>query len=133
MADARRNALRIPVGPIPLLRPSALRPRFLAEILAGVARSARSARRHRRPGIAPTCAGAAEHRSFSDREIGSGAGAMGEPRCRDTAAGVAADRRERAHEAVASRTAGPDDLAALLAMLDLRTGPDERAVRPGDD
>ncbi|WP_328863686.1 hypothetical protein [Streptomyces virginiae] len=130
MADARRNALRIPVGPLPLLRPSALRPRFLAEILAGVVRSAR---RHRRPGIAPTCAGAAEHRSFSDREIGSGAGARGEPRCRDTAAGVAADRRERAHEAVASRTAGPDDLAALLAMLDLRTGPDERTVRPGDD
>ncbi|MFJ6372310.1 hypothetical protein ACIQK5_29490 [Streptomyces virginiae] len=129
MADARGNALRIPVGP--LLRPSTLRPRHLAEILAGVARSAR---RRRRPGIAPTCAGAAEHRSFSDAESGSGADATGEPRCRDadTTAGVAAGRRERAHAAVASRTAGPEDLAALLAMLDLRTGPDE-GPRPGDD
>ncbi|MGW3327397.1 hypothetical protein [Streptomyces virginiae] len=131
MADARGNALRIPVGP--LLRPSALRSRFLAEILAGVARSARSALRRHRPGIAPTCAGAAEHRSFSARGIGSGSGATGERRCRDTASGAAAGRRERAHEAVASRTAGPDDLAALLAMLDLRTGPDEGTVRPGDD
>ncbi|WP_030758805.1 MULTISPECIES: hypothetical protein [unclassified Streptomyces] len=129
MADAaRRNALRIPIGPP--LRPSALRPRFLAEMLAGVARSAR---RGRRPGIAPTCARAAEPRSFSGKEIGPGAGATGEPRCRDTAAGAAAGRRERAHEAVASRTAGPDDLAALLAMLDLRTGPDERTVRPEED
>ncbi|MFF4261429.1 hypothetical protein ACFY7Y_40965 [Streptomyces virginiae] len=128
MADARGNALRIPVGP--LLRPSTLRPRHLAQILAGVARSAL---RRRRPGIAPTCAGAAEHRSFADTEIGSGADARGEPRCRDTAAGLAAGRRERAHAAVAARTAGPEDLAALLAMLDLRTGPDEGPPRPGDD
>ncbi|MFG2976448.1 hypothetical protein ACGFYY_26135 [Streptomyces sp. NPDC048331] len=129
MADAaRRNALRIPIGPP--LRPSALRPRFLAEVLAGVTRSAR---RRRRPAIGPTCAGAAERRSFSGREVGSGAGATGEPRCGDDAsAGAAAGRRERAHEAVVSRTAGPDDLAALLAMLDLRTGPDERTVRPED-
>ncbi|MFJ6050633.1 hypothetical protein [Streptomyces sp. NPDC092307] len=129
MADAaRRNALRIPIGP--LLRPNAPRPRFLAEILAGVARSAR---RTRRPAVTPTCARAAEHRSFSGGETGSGAGATGEPRCRDTSTGAAAGRRERAHEAVASRTAGPEDLAALLAMLDLRTGPDERTVRPEDD
>ncbi|MFB6825409.1 hypothetical protein ACFCXA_27950 [Streptomyces virginiae] len=128
MADAPGDALRIPVGP--LLHPSTLRPRFLAQIVAGVARSAR---RRRRPGIAPICAGAAEHRSFSDTEIGSGAGATGGPGCRDTSAGATAGRRERAHAAVASRTAGPEDLAALLAMLDLRTGPDEGTLRPEDD
>ncbi|MDJ0382373.1 hypothetical protein [Streptomyces sp. G-G2] len=44
-------------------------------------------------------------------------------RCRDGSAGAsgAADRRERnAQDVVVSRTTSPDDLASLLAMLDLR-------------
>ncbi|MGW7329794.1 hypothetical protein ACWGIU_14610 [Streptomyces sp. NPDC054840] len=127
MADARPTVLRIPVGP--LLRPRVPRPRFLTEVLAGVARSAWCRRRRR---IAPTCEGAAEHRSFSGGRSGSGAGATGEPPCRDTSAGTAG-RRERAHEAVTARTTSPDDLAALLAMLDLQTGPDERRVPPEED
>ncbi|MFG2989509.1 hypothetical protein ACGFZK_09520 [Streptomyces sp. NPDC048257] len=126
MADARRTALRISVGS--LLRPGALGPRLLTQTLAVVARSAR---RHHRVSSAATCENAAEYRSFSGGEAGAGSGVTGEPRCRDSSAG-AAGRRERAHEAVASRTTSPRDLASLLAMLDLQTGPDGKKARPED-
>lgn len=49
------------------------------------------------------------------------------------ASATGAARRERAHEAVASRTTGPDDLASLLNMLDLRPGPGESGRGPGRD
>ncbi|WP_405942606.1 hypothetical protein [Streptomyces sp. NBC_00207] len=124
MADARRTVRRPSVGS--LLRPAVLGPRLLTETLAVVARSAR---RRRRAGIDAVCAKAAEHRSCSG---GDGAGVTGGTRCRDSSAG-AVGRRERAHEAVASRTTGPDDLASLLAMLDLQPGPEAKEIRPGDE
>ncbi|MFG2987381.1 hypothetical protein ACGFYQ_40205 [Streptomyces sp. NPDC048258] len=127
MADARRTARRVPVGS--LFRPTALGPRLLTETLAVVARSAR---RRRGAGIAAICVTASEHRSCSGGEGGSGSGVTGGPRRRDTSAG-AVGRRERAHEAVSSRTTSPHDLASLLAMLDLGSGPDGKRVRPKDD
>lgn len=130
MAHARRTARPVSVGSP--LRPAALGPRLWTETLAAVARCARSARRRHGAGIAAVCVSAAEHRSCSGGEGGSGPGVTGGPRCRDTSAG-AAGRRERAHEAVASRTTGPDDLASLLAMLDLRPGPQGKKARPEDE
>ncbi|WP_329192483.1 MULTISPECIES: hypothetical protein [unclassified Streptomyces] len=55
------------------------------------------------------------------RSIGRGgpAAATGRLRRGDASPG-GTDPRERAQEAVESRTTGPDDLASLLDMLDLR-------------
>ncbi|MGW7439408.1 hypothetical protein [Streptomyces sp. NPDC054849] len=132
MAHARRTARPVFAGPP--RRPAALGRRLWTQTLAVVARSARNAcgaRRRHGAGIAAVCVSAAEHRSCSGGEGGSGPGVTGGPRCRDTSAG-AAGPRERAHEAVASRTTGPDDLASLLAMLDLRAGPQGNKARPED-
>ncbi len=127
MADVRRTAHRISLGS--LLRPTTLGPRLLIQTLADVTRSTR--RRHT-AGAAAICATAAEHRSCPGREGESGSGATGRPRSGETFPG-AADPRERAHEAVVSRTTSPDDLASLLAMLDLRPGPDGKKSRTEDD
>ncbi|MET9605991.1 hypothetical protein ABZZ17_13100 [Streptomyces sp. NPDC006512] len=128
MTDPRRTDRRPSAGPPP--RPAALGPRLLTETLAAVRR--RGARRRGASGAAASCAGAAEQQSCSGREGGYGAGTAGRPRCRDTRPGTA-DARERAREAVASRTTGPGDLASLLAMLDLPPRPGGKRARPGDD
>nr|WSX47989.1 hypothetical protein OG409_02910 [Streptomyces sp. NBC_00974] len=116
MADARRTAPRMSHGSP--LRPATLGPRLLTQTLARVTRRAR----RRVAGAAATCATAAAHRSRSGRHGGSGPQAAGRPRHQDTLPG-ATDLRERAHGVVASRTTRSDDLASLLAMLDLPPGP----------
>ncbi|MER5777429.1 hypothetical protein ABT144_24695 [Streptomyces sp. NPDC002039] len=133
MADVRRTARRLSVGS--LFRPAALDPRLLARTVTVVVRGAR---RRRAAVSAAVCATAGEHRVCPIRRIGTDPAAVYGPRCEantppggpDASAGGAA-RRERAHEAVASRTTGPDDLASLLNMLDLRPGPDERGTGSG--
>lgn len=113
MADAPRTAPH----PSAVLRP---RPRLLARTVALVTRGARSLHA---PAAAPAavCPTAGEHRTYpAGRRGASGSTAAADRlRCAD-ASPAGAVRRERAHEAVASHTTGPDDLASLLAMLDLR-------------
>ncbi|CAM5282263.1 hypothetical protein SAVIM338S_00158 [Streptomyces avidinii] len=129
MADPRRIARRPFVGSLP--RPIALGPRLLAKALLGGAERALRLRL-RATGAAAVCATAAEPRPRPDRRGGTGSGAADRPRYRETLPD-AARPLERAHEAVASHTTSPDDLASLLAMLDLRPGPHEKGVRPEDD
>ncbi|MGW6688120.1 hypothetical protein [Streptomyces sp. NPDC054961] len=117
MADARRTAPRMSRGSPN--GPTALGPRLLTRTLALVTRRGRG----RVAGAAATCATAAEHRSHAGRQDGSGPDAARRPRDQETLPG-ATDLRERAHEVVASRTTRPEELASLLAMLDLRPGPD---------
>ncbi|MEU9802280.1 hypothetical protein [Streptomyces sp. NPDC051000] len=125
MTDIRRTVRRESVGS--LFGPATRGPRLLARTVTG---AIRSARRRRVAGPAAVCATAGEHRSCPGRRGGSGSAVVDPLRCGgDTSPGGAA-RRERAHEAVASRTTGPDDLASLLNMLDLRTGPDEEGTGP---
>ncbi|MET9470006.1 hypothetical protein ABZY44_35490 [Streptomyces sp. NPDC006544] len=124
MADARRPAPRLSHGAPP--RPPTLGPRLLTQTLALVTRRGR----RRVAGAAATCATAAEHRSRVARQDGSGPDAAGRHRDGETLPG-ADDLRERAHAVVASRTTRPDDLASLLAMLDLRPGPDARGPARG--
>ncbi|WP_330261909.1 hypothetical protein [Streptomyces sp. NBC_00539] len=109
MADDRDTAR--PGSP----RPAAPGPPLWARALAAVTRSAR---RRRTAGGAAVCASACEARA---RSIGRGgpAAATGRLRRGDASPG-GTDPRERAQEAVESRTTGPDDLASLLDMLDLR-------------
>ncbi|WP_411107714.1 hypothetical protein [Streptomyces sp. cmx-4-9] len=127
MADARHDPGRACAGPplrlLGLLAPDAAGPRLLAQTWAAVTRRTR-----RRPLAGPgaVCAGACEHRSYPGRK-------GGRPRREETASPGGALHRERAaHGTVASRTTGPDDLAALLDMLDLRPGPDGNSHRRGD-
>ncbi|MER5808461.1 hypothetical protein ABT143_09750 [Streptomyces sp. NPDC002033] len=92
-----------------------LGPRLLAEAVGLLTRGAR--RRGGAPGAA-VCPTACAHRSGTART-----GTAGGPRTGDRRRPGAVARRERAaHEAVASRTTGPEDLASLLDMLDLRRG-----------
>ncbi|MFF4324191.1 hypothetical protein [Streptomyces sp. NPDC001568] len=113
MADARRTTRHPSVAS--LLRPAPLGPGRLAETLTA---AARNARRRRAAGTAAVCATAGEHRTCPGRDGASAPDVVGGSRCQESPA--SGDRRERAHEAVESRTTGPDDLASLLAMLDLR-------------
>ncbi|MGW6864491.1 hypothetical protein [Streptomyces sp. NPDC054901] len=113
MADARRTARSMSVAS--LLRPAPLGPGRLTETLSA---AARNARRRRAAGTAAVCATAAEHRRGSGGGEAPGPDAGGLERCLESPG--PGDRRERAHEAVEARTTGPDDLASLLAMLDLR-------------
>ena len=118
MTDTRRTSRRVSVGS--LLRPAALGPRLVTRALAV---AGRSARRRRAAGTPAVCASAAQHRSGSGWAGRAGSGVTSRSRCQDTPAD-AADPRAQAHEAVVSRTTSPDDLASLLAMLDLRPGRD---------
>ncbi|OEJ30406.1 hypothetical protein [Streptomyces subrutilus] len=128
MADDHRTATAHRRSLGSLLRPTALCPRLLIRTLADVTRSTR----HRRTaGTQAVCPTAAEHRSCPVREDESGSGSAKGPRCGENLPD-APDPRERAHEAVVSRTTSPDDLASLLAMLDLRPGPDGTKPRTGD-
>lgn len=127
MADPRRTTRRPFAGSLP--RPAALVPRLLTKTFAVVTQHAG---RRRAAGTAAVCATAAERRPRSDWQGSSGSGVPGRTRHRDTFPGVA-DPRERAHEAVASRTTGPADLASLLAMLDLRPRPNGKRPRPKSD
>ncbi|GHB51333.1 hypothetical protein GCM10010347_21380 [Streptomyces cirratus] len=97
-------------------RPAALGPRPLAQALAAVTRRAR---RRRTAGTVAVCASACERRARPGGRGGPGPAFAGRLRRGDASPGGAA-RRERAQEAVESRTTGPDDLACLLDMLDLR-------------
>ncbi|MFG2621273.1 hypothetical protein ACGFXC_27025 [Streptomyces sp. NPDC048507] len=92
----------------------ALAPRLLAEAVELVTGGAR--RRSRAAGAA-VCATACEHRSGTPRTSGPRTGGR-------RRAGAVARRERAAHEAVAARTTGPEDLASLLDMLDLRRGQD---------
>ncbi|MFD3542239.1 hypothetical protein ACFWUQ_22495 [Streptomyces sp. NPDC058662] len=117
MTDSRRTSRRISLGS--LLRPAALGPRVVTRALAAVTRGARRRRAAAGRAVCPT---AAQHRSGTGRVSGAGSPLTGRLPCREAPAGPA-ERRDQAHEAVVSHTRGPDDLASLLAMLDLRPGP----------
>ncbi|MFF3016609.1 hypothetical protein [Streptomyces sp. NPDC057939] len=119
MADARHPARSMSVAA--LLRPAPLGPGRLTETLAA---AARNARRRRASGTAAVCATAGRHRRGSDGDGAPGPDAGAGARCHESPA--SGERRERAHQAVEARTTGPDDLASLLAMLDLRRRPDGR-------
>lgn len=142
MTDVRRTVRRLSVGS--LLRPVALGPRLLARTVTVAVRCAR----HSTPAVpVAVCATAGEHRVCPGPRGGTGPDAVEGPRCDPNtshgdpdaphdgpdASATGAARRERAHEAVASRTTGPDDLASLLNMLDLRPGPGESGRGPGRD
>lgn len=122
MADARHPAHRPSLGS--LLHPAGLGPRLLSMV-------ARRTGRRAAPGTAAVCATAASYRSGAGRPGGPGPGPADRARCPDPVPG-AASRRERAHETVASRTTGAHDLASLLAMLGLPSGPDGGTSRPED-
>ncbi|MEU9233843.1 hypothetical protein [Streptomyces subrutilus] len=128
MADDHRTATAHRPSLGSLLRPATLCPRLLIQTLADVTRGTR----HRRgAGTRAVCPTAAQHRSCPVREGESGSAPADGPRCGE-ALPDSPDPRERAHEAVVSRTTSPDDLASLLAMLDLRPGPDGRKPRTED-
>lgn len=130
MADARPNARRSArlSSPGALLRPTALGPRLLIRTLAVVTRNTR---RRRAAGTPAICATAAEHRSRPGKVSRFASGVTRWPRGRGAYPG-ATNRRERAEEAVVSRTTSADDLASLLAMLDLRPRPDGKPPRTED-
>ncbi|MFD3546794.1 hypothetical protein ACFWUW_14490 [Streptomyces sp. NPDC058655] len=81
-------------------------------------------------GVRAVCEAAGGYRSYSGGPGGAvPADPAGPGRADDVPGG--ADRRERADRTVASRATGPDDLASLLEMLDLRHGRDGKAPQEG--